>query len=158
MGGTRTNEYPTAFNYQIQGCGPLPENITLDQWNKIVNQSAETLYLGKKGATPSGLPRSTCDTVLWWTSCTNVLNVGCWNYGDVQGVHYIGGHHKVPRWLTDIPKYADPEDPGYEQCGNPAFRMITEGSKHCSFWNEAYGFEDDEHISRCLNACGWITK
>ena len=37
LGGTRTNEYPTAFNYQIQGAGPLPDNCTIEQWNKILN-------------------------------------------------------------------------------------------------------------------------
>ena len=79
LGGTRTNEYPTAFNYQVQGCGPLPDNCTPDQWLRIVNQSVETWYLGKKGATPTGLPRSTCASVLEWTSCTSVLNDGCWN-------------------------------------------------------------------------------
>ena len=100
LGGTRTNEYPTAFNYQIQGCLPLPDDCTLEQRIKNLNQSVETWYLGKKGATPTGLPRSTCSSVLEWTSCTNVLNVGCWNYGEIQGDHFICGNNKIPRWLT----------------------------------------------------------
>ena len=118
LGGTRTNEYPTAFNYQIQNCGPLPESCTHEQWNKICDQAAETWYLRKKGATPTGLPRSTCSDVLKWTSSTNVLNCGCWNYGEIQGDHFIGGHHKVPRYFTDIPSCQDPEGPRYDRPGN----------------------------------------
>ena len=138
--------------------GHCPKILPLTNGIRLSVNRLKHGTLAKRGVLLAASQRSTCASVLEWTVCTNVLNVGCWNYGDIQGVHYIGGHHKVPRWLTDIPQYADPEDPGHEQCGNPAFRMITEGSKHCSFGNEAYGFEDAEHISRCLNACGWITK
>ena len=57
MGGTRAGEYPMAVNYQVQGCGPLPDNCTLEQWVRIVNQSMETWYLGKKGGYALWLPK-----------------------------------------------------------------------------------------------------
>lgn len=159
LGGTRTNEYPTAFNYQIQGAGPLPDDCTIEQWNKICDQSAETWYLGKKGATPTeGLPRSTCDDVFKFSGCSGTFNFGCWNFGEIQGDHFIGGHYKVPRYLTDIPVCQDPRDQRYGNHGNPALRFISEGGKHCSVGNEAYGFQDGGHISRCLNARGMISK
>ena len=69
--GTRANTYPTAMNFQIQGCLQLPDNITANQWAKIISQSMETWYLGKFGATPQGFPIQTSATVLEHTGCTN---------------------------------------------------------------------------------------
>jgi len=80
------------------------------------------------------------------------------NYGEIQGVHYIGGNYKVPQHLTDIPQCVDRDDPKYGHRGNPALLLIAEGSKHLSVGNEAYGFEDNGHVARCLNKRGWISK
>ena len=40
----------------------------------------------------------------------------------------------------------------------PTLLSIAEGSKHLLAGNEAYGFEDDGDIAKCLNYRGFVTK
>ena len=110
------------------------------------------------GVTPQGFPVQTNATVLAHTCCTNALNAGFFNLGELQGQFYVGGNQKVPQYLTNVPSYIDPDDERYKFRNCPTLRAIVEGARHLSVGNEAYGCQDGGNISRALEFHGYITK
>ena len=160
MGGTESKSYPTAINYKLLGAGPLPENLTTAQCEHLLQLGMEKLYMGKEGTVPGkGVLRPTADETFHWSGCTPSFAITAWNCGAIGCQYFIGGHFKIPHMFADVPHSAvnNPQERCYFEHQNHTMRAILECNKHASAGCEAYGFEEDGDVWRCMQARGFVS-
>ena len=89
--------------------------------------------------------------------CAGQLVTCCFNMGDLEGEFYLGGNHKIPRHLCQVPHHDDPNHPDYRKVCNMIIQALAHGGKGIIAGCEAYRCEENGDIARCFNALGYVT-